>query len=56
VKVCNSKDELKQYFRDLNNIFILHEIILKDDEIDKLERIKLYMRNNYNQQWCALLL
>ena len=49
VKICNSKDELKQYFRDLNNIFILHEIILKDDEIDKLERIKTYMKSNYNK-------
>lgn len=47
IKFCNSKDELKQYFRDLNNIFILHEIILKDDEIDKLERIKTYMIENY---------
>lgn len=48
-KKCYSKEELKEYFRDLNNIFILHEIILKDDEIDKLERIKAYMYNNYSK-------
>lgn len=49
VKICDTKDELKQFFRDLNNIFILHEIILKDDEIDILERIKIYMKNNYDK-------
>ena len=49
IKICNSNDELRQYFRDLNNIFTLHEIILKDDEIDKLERIKTFMKNNYNK-------
>ena len=49
VKVCKSKDELKNYFRDLNNIFILHDIILDDDGIDKLERIKTYMKNNYDK-------
>ena len=47
VKYCINKDELKQYFRDLNNIFILHEILLKDDEIDILERIKTYLKNKY---------
>ena len=47
IKICSNKDELKQYFRDLNNIFILHDILLKDDEIDILERIKVYMKNKY---------
>jgi hypothetical protein len=47
MKVCNSKDELRNYFKDLNNIFILHEIILDDDKIDLLERIKIYMKNKY---------
>ena len=47
VKVCNSKEELRNYFRDLNNVFILHEIILDDDKIDLLERIKTYMKNKY---------
>jgi hypothetical protein len=27
MKICNSKDELKQYFRDLNNSFIMNEIL-----------------------------
>jgi len=49
MKVCNSKDELRNYFKDLNNIFILHEIILEDDKIDVLERIKVYMKNKYNK-------
>ena len=49
VKNCSTKEELKNYFRDLNNIFILHDIILEDDHIDKLERIKIYMKNNYDK-------
>jgi len=49
VKFCDNKDILKQYFRDLNNIFILHDILLKDDEIDILERIKTYMKNKYSK-------
>lgn len=49
VKICENKDELKQYFRDLNNIFILHEIILNDNDIDILERVKIYMKNNYEK-------
>jgi len=49
MKVCNSKDELRSYFKDLNNIYILHEIILEDDKIDVLERIKVYMKNKYNK-------
>jgi len=47
MKICNNKEELRGYFRDLNNIFILHEIILEDDKIDLLERIKVYMKNKY---------
>ena len=34
VKVCDSKDELKQYFRDLNNTFFMYEL-------DKQERIEI---------------
>jgi len=49
IKICKSKEELKNYFRDLNNIFILHDIILDNDDIDKLERIKLYMKNTYDK-------
>jgi len=49
MKVCDSKEELRGYFRDLNNIFILHEIILEDDKIDLLERIKVYMKNKYTK-------
>lgn len=49
MKICNTKDELRGYFRDLNNIFILHEIILEDDKIDLLERIKVYMKNKYSK-------
>ena len=56
IKICESKDELKNYFRDLNNIFILHEIILKDDEIDILERLKTYMKNNYDKHISKSLL
>ena len=48
VKICNSKDELRNYFKDLNNVYILHEIILEDDKIDLLERIKIYMKNKYS--------
>ena len=44
---CDTKDELKQYFRDLNNHFMAHEIILKDEEIDKAECIKKYMKEKY---------
>ena len=47
VKICNTKDELRNYFKDLNNVFILHDIILDDDKIDLLERIKVYMKNKY---------
>lgn len=47
VKFCDTKDELRNYFRDLNNVFILHDIILDDDKIDLLERIKVYMKNKY---------
>jgi 5-methylcytosine-specific restriction endonuclease McrA len=46
-KICNSKDELKQYFRDLNNNFSLHEIILQDDDIDNAEVIKGHIKNKY---------
>lgn len=49
MKVCETKDELRNYFKDLNNIFILHEIILEDDKIDLLERIKVYMKNKYSK-------
>jgi len=49
IKSCKSKDELKQYFRDLNNNFALHEIILKDDEIDKAEIIKNYIKSRYGK-------
>jgi hypothetical protein len=47
VKFCASNDELRSYFRDLNNNFILHEIILQDDQIDILERMKQYIKNKY---------
>ena len=46
-KICKSKDELKQYFRDLNNNFSLHEIILQDDDIDNAEVIKAHIKNKY---------
>jgi hypothetical protein len=49
VKFCTSNDELRNYFKDLNNNFILHEIILKDEEIDILERIKQYMKYKYSK-------
>jgi hypothetical protein len=48
VKICDSKEELRNYFKDLNNVFVLHDIILDDDKIDLLERIKIYMKNKYN--------
>jgi hypothetical protein len=47
VKICNTKEELRNYFKDLNNVFVLHDIILDDDKIDLLERIKTYMKNKY---------
>ena len=49
VKNCLSKDELKQYFRDLNNNFLLHEIILNDDDIDKAEIIKSHIKIKYGK-------
>ena len=49
MKVCDTKEELINYFKDLNNVFILHEIILEDDKIDLLERIKVYMKNKYSK-------
>jgi hypothetical protein len=48
-KICDSKDELKQYFRDLNNNFSLHEIILQDDDIDNAEIIKAHIKNKYSK-------
>jgi len=48
-KTCLSKDELKQYFRDLNNNFALHEIILKDDDIDMAEIIKNHIKLKYGK-------
>lgn len=47
LKHCVSKDELKQYFKDLNNNFHMNEIILKDDNIDKCYEIKKHIANKY---------
>jgi hypothetical protein len=49
LKKCSSKNELKEYFRDLNNHFLLHEIILNDEDLDKAEEIKKYIKKKYSK-------
>jgi hypothetical protein len=47
IKKCDTLDTLKQYFRDLNNNYLLHDLIINDDDLDKSNEIKKYMNENY---------
>lgn len=49
VKSCNTLDEVKEYFRELNNNFVLHNLILKEDDLEKAKEIKTYIRIKYGK-------
>lgn len=47
VKFCENKDQLRNFFKDLNNNYNLHSLIL--DDIDKSENIKNYLKTKYSK-------
>jgi hypothetical protein len=49
VKECYSIDEIKEYFKELNNNFISENLVLEDNKIEKAKEIKLYMKLKYNK-------
>jgi hypothetical protein len=49
IKNCNSQDEIKDYFRELNNNYILHDLILDETDMDKTNEIKSYMKIKYSK-------
>lgn len=48
-RICNSKDDLKQYFIDLNNNFNSSAIIIIENELDAKEAIKNHIHSNYKK-------
>ena len=48
-RICNSRDELKQYFVDLNNNFNSTAIIIIENELDAKEAIKAHIRSKYKK-------
>lgn len=49
IKECITIDEIKEYFRELNNNYVLHNLILEDNDLEKAKEIKLYMKTKYNK-------
>lgn len=45
-RICNERDDLNQYFKDLNNNFISENLILLDTELDAKEAIKSHIKKN----------
>jgi len=49
IKDCETESEIKEYFRELNNNFILHDIILEEELLDKTIVIKNYIKEKYSR-------
>lgn len=47
VKVCSTKEQVSYFFRELNDSYNLHDIILND--FDKAEIVKNHIRNKYGK-------
>lgn len=50
IKYCDNESDVKTYFRDLNNNYYLHNLILNDDDMDKAKEIKKYLKDKYSTQ------
>lgn len=48
-KTCNSKDELRNFFRDINNNYDPQEIILDDKSIDNSILVKDHINKKYSK-------
>jgi hypothetical protein len=44
IKTCNTSEEVKEYYRELNNNYQLHDLILENSDLDKANEIKIYMK------------
>ena len=49
IKNCYTQEEVKDYFRELNNNYVLHDLILNETDLDKSNEIKLYMKIKYGK-------
>jgi len=49
IKNCYTQEEVKNYFRELNNNYVLHDLILNETDLDKSNEIKLYMKIKYGK-------
>lgn len=47
VKLCNTRNEINEYFKELNNVINLESIIL--DDFDESEIIKNHIKQNYGK-------
>jgi len=48
-RICNSRDDLKQYFVDLNNNFNSTAIIIIENELDAKDAIKAHILSKYKK-------
>ena len=48
-RICNSRDDLKQYFIDLNNNFNSSAIIIIENELDAKDAIKSHIHSKYKK-------
>jgi hypothetical protein len=49
IKECETSYEVREYFQELNNHYILHKLILEEDDLEKAKEIKLYMKIKYSK-------
>ena len=50
LKECNTQNEVRQYFRDLNNNFCPNELIIEDSELEIAEVLKIFLLQKYKKQ------
>ncbi len=48
-KDCATIQEVKEYFIDLNNNYQLHDLILDENDLDKSNEIKRYLKTKYSK-------
>ena len=48
-KICETSQEVKEYFIDLNNNYQLHDLILDENDLDKSNEIKRYIKIKYGK-------
>jgi hypothetical protein len=49
IKECDTSNEVKEYFQELNNNYVLHKLILEENDLEKAKEIKIYMKIKYGK-------